>query len=239
MPQAPDYPEYLDAIELGEERTIRARIDELKAELQNLTKSLDHARRAKRILWVSGKDLETEVVRFLGDMRIKARPSDIAGEGFWVSDGVTPDWCIGEVRNTNGGNATKQLIAELMVRRAKWGKDEGAPALLVVNTYEEGKSLEDRDQPVPSDVSRRAVEDHVMVMRTLDLFRLHQRASTGLPTAEQLIDALKSGGGWFEVDPALNIKVHGAEEAQPVARMEAVTPFFEPVPAPQLPDAVA
>jgi hypothetical protein len=239
MPQSPEYPAYLDAIELGEERTIRARIDELKAELQNLTKSLDHARRAKRILWVSGKDLEAEVVRFLGDMRIQARPSDIAGEGFWVSDGATPDWCIGEVRGANGGNATKQQIAELMVRRAKWGKDESSPALLVVNTYEDGKNLEARDQPVPTDVSRRAVEDHVVVMRTIDLFRLHQRASTGLPVAEQLIEALKAGGGWLEVDPALNIKVHGPEEAQPPARIEAVTPFFEPVPQPQQPDAVA
>jgi hypothetical protein len=74
MPQSHEYPNYLDAIELGEERSIRGRIDELKAELQNLTKALEHARRAKRILWVAGKELEGEVVRFLSDLRLQIRP---------------------------------------------------------------------------------------------------------------------------------------------------------------------
>jgi hypothetical protein len=234
MPQSQDYPSYLDAIELGEERSIRARIDELRIELQGLNKALDHARRAKRILWVAGKELEGEVMRFLSDLRLQTRPFEGDGDGFWVADGANRDWCIGEVRGTNGGNVTKQQIAELMVRRARAGKDEGAPALLVANTFDQAQSLEERDQPVPADVARRAVEDHVLVMRTMDLFRLQQRAATGLPTAEVLTEALRGRGGWLEVDPSLNIKVHGAEEAASSSRPEMTpTPFFDRMPEPQ------
>lgn len=236
MPQSHDYPTYLDAIELGEERSIRARIDELKAEIQSLTKSLDQARRAKRILWVSGKELVDEVGRFLSELRLQARQAEGDGGGFWVSDGSSPDWCIGEVRAGDGGNATKQQIAELMVRRAQAGKGEDSPALLVVNTFDRAASFEERDQPVPSEVYRRAVEDHVLVLRTLDLFRLQQRGSSGLPTAETLVDALRGRGGWFEVDPALNVKVHGVEEAP---RAEPMAPFFETMTEPRAPDAVA
>lgn len=237
MPQSQDYPSYLDAIELGEERSIRGRIDELKAELQSLTKALEHARRAKRILWVGGKELEGEVVRFLSDLRLQIRPLEGDGDGFWVADGPTRDWCIGEVRGTSGGNATKQQIAELMVRRARAGKDEGAPAVLVVNTFDQARSLEERDQPVPADVARRGVEDHVLVVRTIDLFRLQQRAATGLPTAEPLTEALRGQGGWLEVDPSLNMKVHGAEATPPAPRTEVTpAPFFEPMAEPQQSD---
>jgi hypothetical protein len=234
MPQSQDYPSYLDAIELGEERSIRVRIDELRGELQNLTKALEHARRAKRILWVTGKELEGEVVRFLKDLQLQARAFDGDGDGFWLSDGSTPDWCIGEARGTNGGNVTKQQIAELMVRRARAGKEEGAPALLVANTFDQAKSLEERDQPIPAEVARRAVEDHVLVMRTIDLFRLQQRGATGLPTAEPVTEALRGPGGWLEVDPSLNMKVHGGEE--PSAPELTPAPFFEPMPEPQQSD---
>lgn len=237
MPETQEYPSYLDAIELGEERTLRARMEELKAELRSLTKALDQARHAKRILWVSGKELEGEVIRFLSDIRLPVRPLDGNGDGFWVGDGSSPEWCMGEARTSKGANVTKQQIAEVMVRRARSGKDEGAPALLVVNTFDDARTMEERDQPVPADVARRAVEDHVLVMRTLDLFRLQQRGTTGLPTADTVTDALKGKGGWFEVDASLNVKVHG-EEAPSAPRPEAMaTPFFEPM-AEKQPDAV-
>jgi hypothetical protein len=238
MPQSQDYPAYLDAIELGEERSIRAKIDELKTELQNLTKALEQARRAKRVLWVTGKELDGEVARFLSDMRLQIRPLDGNVEGFWLGDGSSPDWCIAEVRSGGGGNVSKQQIAELMVRRARVGKGETDPALLVVNTFDQARSFEERDQPVPADVAKRAVEDHVLVIRTLDLFRLQQRATTGLPTAEPVTEALKGPGGWLEVDEGLNIKVHGAEEVPPAPRAETIVPFFEPMPEPTQPDAV-
>jgi hypothetical protein len=132
---------------------------------------------------------------------------------------------------------TKQQIAELLVRRARAGKDEGAPALLVANTFDQAKSLEERDQAVPADVAKRAVEDHVLVMRTIDLFRLQQRAATGLPTAEPVTEALRGSGGWLEVDPSLNMKVHGAEEPTAAPRTEVTAaPFFEPMVEPQQSD---
>jgi hypothetical protein len=210
--QGQEYPAYLDALEHGEERTIRARLDELKSEMQALTRSLEHARRSKRVFYAGEQELEREVVRLLKeDLRLDARHGSANGDGFWLGDGAAHDWCIGEAKSSGGGNVAKEHIAQLMIRRAKAGRDEGTPALLVMNTFEGAHSLEERDQPVPPDVARRAVEDHVVVMRTIDLFRLQQRASTGLPVVEALTEALRGGGGWFEVDSSLNARVHGAE----------------------------
>jgi hypothetical protein len=52
-----------------------------------------------------------------------------------------------------------------------------------------------------------------------------------------LTEALRGRGGWLEVDPSLNIKVHGAEEAASAGRNEMTpTPFFDRMPEPQQSD---
>jgi hypothetical protein len=209
--QVEQYPAYLDALEVGDERSIRRRIDDLQTELQTLATALEDARRGKRILYLTGSDLEREVVRFLQDeLGLNPRVSN-EGAGFWLADAKGEDWGIGSVHSSEAGNVSKEHLADLMIRRLRAGKDEGAPALLIVNTYQSGRTIEERDQAVPPEISRRAAEDHILVMRTLDLLRLQQRAANGFPGGEQVTDALRGRGGWFDVDVSLNARVHGGD----------------------------
>jgi hypothetical protein len=215
--QAEQYPTYLDALEVGDERSIRRRIDGLQAELQTLATALEDARRGKRILYLTGSDLEREVVRFLQDeLGLNARVSN-EGAGFWLAAATGEDLGIGAVHSSEAGNVAKEHLADLMIRRLRAGKDEGAPALLVVNTYQSGRTMEERDQPVPPEICRRAAEDHILVMRTLDLLRLQQRAANGFPGGEQVTDALRGRGGWFDVDVSLNARVQGGDPQMAVA----------------------
>jgi hypothetical protein len=203
-----EYPAYLDAIEIGDERAARQRIQQLQAELTSLAKALDDARRIKKILYVPESRLRQELITFLSeDLHIKAWPE---GEHhvFWLQDDTGESWCLGEVRSSEE-NVTKEHLAHLMVERMRAGKPETTPTFLVVNSMRSGSTMEERDQPVPDDVIRRAVEDHIVVVRTLDLVRLERRASNGLPSAEPLVDALRRSGGWFEVDPSFNATLHG------------------------------
>jgi hypothetical protein len=208
-----EYPAYLDALEVGDEHQLRGRIEALQAELRSLTAALEDARRGKRMLYLMGADLEREVVHFVErELRLEARPADGEGSGFWIPDDQGSQWCIGEAVGSAQGNVAKEHLAHLLVRRMKVGLDESAPALLVVNTYQRGRTMEDRDMAVPPDVARRASEDHMVVMRTIDLLRLQQRAANGFPASEQVTEALRGKGGWLEVDASLNTRLHGAGE---------------------------
>jgi hypothetical protein len=210
------YPEYLDALEVGDERSLRQRLEQLEQEIQNLRRSLNDARRAKRILYVSGRELRDEVTRFLAeDLRLDAAPAD-ADDALSLSAGGEA-WCHGEVRESEEGNVTKGDVARVMLRRAETGRAEDGAALLIVNTFHRGQTIVDRDQPVTPDVARRGAEDHVVVVRTLDLIRLGQRAANGFPAGEQLTEALRGGGGWFEVDASLNARLRGADDAPAAA----------------------
>jgi hypothetical protein len=208
---AEEYPAYLDELEIGDERSARKRIEELRAEIDALTKSLEGARKAKRILHVAGDDLRIEVVRFLTqDLGLSVRTAEGDEGGLWLQGEDGRDWCIADVAESESGNATKEQLAATMLRRARSGGTGDVPALLVVNTYQSGRAIEDRDQPVGPDVVRRAAEDNVLVTRTVDLVRLGQRAAQGFPGGDQLTEALRGGGGWMEVDASLNATAHRA-----------------------------
>jgi hypothetical protein len=211
-----EWPAYLDEMEVGEERPIRARIAELESELASLKQALEDTRSAKRILFVTDEDLRQEVIRFMNeDLRIAARGGE-APNLFVLGDG-TGDWAMGMSRVVADGNVTKGHLAEMMLYRIQAGFADDAPALLVVNTFQQGQTIAERDQAIAPDVLRRAQEDHVVVVRTIDLLRLGLRAANGFPAAEQLTSAMRAGGGWLEVDASLNALVHGAEETAPAA----------------------
>jgi hypothetical protein len=213
MAMTEEYPAYLDEMEVGDERSLRARIDALTAELGVLSRALEDARRGKRILLIDGDDLTNEVVRFLHedlavDVTRKGRPG--AGEELWLSDPDGPASALVLVGSSEDGNVTKHDVATAMLRRAQLGKDESTPLLMVVNTFRSSQHLLERDTPVPAEVVKRAAEDRILVARTIDLVRLGQRAANGFPAAAQLRDGLAAGGGWFEVDPSLTATTRAA-----------------------------
>jgi hypothetical protein len=212
MAMTEEYPAYLEEMEVGDERTLRARIDALTTELGVLTRALDDARRGKRILLIEGQDLTNEVVRFLHedlgiDVTRKAHGNE---EELWLPQDIDRPASLVMVSSSDAGNITKQDVAAAMMRRAELGRDETTPLFLVVNTFRTSQRLSERDTPVASDVVRRAAEDNILVCRTMDLVRLGQRAGNGFPAGAQLRDALSAGGGWFEVDPTLTASARAA-----------------------------
>jgi hypothetical protein len=211
MAQAEEYPAYLDEMEIGDERRFRQRIEELQAELRELQKALEEARRSKRVLHVQGVDLDREVARFLTeDLGVGTR-DDGRPAGFRLVNDEA-DWCFGSVISSDDGNVSKGHLARMVLEREEAGQPDDTPAMLIANTFRGGRTLAERDEPVPADVVKRAAEDHVVILRTLDLLRLGQRAGNGFPAAEQLSEALRGGGGWFEVDASLTAKLHGVAE---------------------------
>jgi hypothetical protein len=207
------YPPFLEALETGNEAAIRKQIEELQAQLASLTKSLEDTRRGKRILVLSGTDLVAEILRFMNDdLHQPAALSEDDG-GLVLVDGDGAPWCVCDVSTSEADGVTKQHLASALVRRARAGLPDGFPCLVIVNTMQGTQTLEARDRPVAPEVARRAAEDHIMAVRTLDLLRVAQRAGNGFPGAEQMAEAVLAGGGWFEVDAALNARVRTGEEA--------------------------
>ena len=199
----------LDGLDNGAEASVRDRIKELEGEIARLKNQLAVAREAKKILFVSGDELRSEVLRFFTEgLSSPAQRADEAGDFWLVAEAVGENWAFGEIRENADGNVTRANLAEVVIDRSKAGQGDDFPAVLVVNTYFSKTTMDDRDQAIPGEISRRAAEDNVLVVRTLDLVRLHQKETSGFPGIKEFLEAIRSGGGWFEVNDALSSKVH-------------------------------
>lgn len=193
----------------GSEAAIQQRITDLEAEIERLKAQIVAAREARKIMFYSGDELKMETIRFFSEMLgCPAQRADDVGDFWLVAEAVGEAWCFGEVAESENGNASKDLLAQLIINRAKAGKSDDYPAILVVNTYFGKESTEDRDQAIPEDIRRRAAEDNILVVRTLDLVRLKQKEDSGFPGIKEFLESIRAGGGWYEVNETLSSKVH-------------------------------
>jgi hypothetical protein len=209
LPTGGEYPAYLDDLVLKNEPELREELVALAARRVEIEEELERLRATKRILYLTDKALEPAVVRFLTEeLGIPARHAGGSDEDFWLTDTDAGDWCIGEVGSFASGSVDRQKVGRLDDHRKQAGKSDDFPALLVANTVHRRQTVAERDEPIAPNVRERAADDHVLIVRTLDLFRLKQLDLRGESATEQFFEAIRHGGGWFEVDADLAIHVH-------------------------------
>lgn len=208
LPVVGDYPDYLDELAVRNEPELRIELEDRRARIEEIEREIEGFRAVKRILYLAERPLEVEVVRFLADeLGIAARHAGGVDEDFWLVDDQT-DWCIGEVKSVSSGSVDRQQVGKLDDHRKQAGKPDDFPALLVANTVYRRQTVAERDEPIAPNVRERAAADHILIVRTLDLFRLKQLEVRGESATEQFLEAVRNGGGWFEVDTELKIRVH-------------------------------
>lgn len=203
-----EFPEDASALDPSEQQ-IYLRITELEGEIDRLKTQLEDSRKAKQILFLTGGALRDEVVKFFtAGLDMTASASEQTKEGFWlIAEALGESWGFGEVRDSVG-NVSREMLARTMINRHDSGKPDDFPAILVVNTFNETAELEERDLAPPADMIKRANEDHILLVRTLDLLRLRQKEQAGFAGMKEFQDALRGGGGWFEVNTSLASKLH-------------------------------
>lgn len=192
------------------EAEIESRITELEGEITRLRSSLEDLRKSKMILFLSEAALRDELTRFFTlSLGMPTGASELSKEGFWmISEALGEEWCFGEVRDSAAGNVTREMVARVMINRHDAGKPDDFPAVLVVNTFHGRPDIADRDDAVPEEILRRAAEDHIVVVRALDLVRLRQKEAAGFPGIKDFQEAIRNSGGWFEVNSSLASRLH-------------------------------
>lgn len=119
-------------------------------------------------------------------------------EDFWIV-GPEGDLALAEAKGTNT-HVLLDDVNQVDSHRERAGQPPELPGLLVSNIFRKRANLEDRQQDVPEHAVARASGSNVLVLRTIDLYKLVGRKLGGHDAARELLDALKAGGGWLEVN---------------------------------------
>jgi hypothetical protein len=210
LPGSEPYPRYLDDLPLGDEADLRAELVSLTDRLDVVRSSIEARESAKGILYMTDFGLQAEVVGFLNEeLGVPARLEEGNREDFWLLDPSDASrQAIGEVKGPGKKNLNKGDVGALMGHRQEAGLDDDFPALLVGNTFHRRGTIDERDVEVPEPVHRLAAQEHVLIVRTLDLFRLRQMQLTRMSTPALLGETVRAGG-WLEVTAAGQWNHHG------------------------------
>ncbi len=90
-------------------------------------------------------------------------------------------------------------MTKLRLRREESELPDDYPSVLIVNTFTAAESLAKKDQRVESRECAKAGQDHIVILRTIDLLRV-----LDLPNAkqEEFKKLLLTAAGWLKVGAA-------------------------------------
>lgn len=198
-------PEYVKDIRLPGEDALTEKIAHLQTQVGEATAQAARLRGFRHLIGTaSGSTLEKLIIEALNlvlegtDLSAEDR-KDTGAEDFWLV-GPDGDRALAEAKGVSG-HVKRQNVNQVDNHREEHGlKPEDMPGLLIVNVFRntDGEEATQRSLPVSTDVIANARRNNVLILRTLDLFRLLQRRLAGNSVSKEFENAIDAGGGWLE-----------------------------------------
>lgn len=104
-----------------------------------------------------------------------------------------------EIKGING-NFDRSRVNQVDGHRERLGLPATIPGIAIINTLRAAKSLSEKDQRPHPDIIKKAVQDNVLLIRTLDLLRFADLVERGIKTKEDFKNILLNESGWLNVE---------------------------------------
>jgi hypothetical protein len=191
----PETAPIVESFVFTEEVKVRQARHEKLGELESLNASISDFEARKEILFLRGNQLADAVPEWISThFGIPAARQEEHIEDFWLLNDEREKLAICEVKALDK-NVT------LVLHRDQRELRDTYPSLLVVNTFAEAKTeVEKSKQRVGPLECKKAVRDHVLVIRTLDLVRLLDQLDRRIVSEATIRKLLTSATGWLKVE---------------------------------------
>ncbi len=177
---------------IGEAEGLRSRLESLETEIATY-------KNFKGILSLQSDPLVEAVVEIFD----KIFGISLVGEDDKIEDKRLLDadgkWiAIFEIKGIKG-NFNRDLVNQVDGHRERRELPPTFPGIAIVNTFRSAGSLGEKDRPPDSEIIEKAVQDNVLLIRTLDLLRLADLTERRMKSGEDFKDILLNEAGWMKV----------------------------------------
>ena len=156
-------------------------------------------RRHKRVLTLGDDLLVDAVAETLKEgFQLPIRQEEEYREDLLVLDSQGSPMVLAEIKGTNKG-IKREYINQADSHRERAGLAADFPTVLIVNTHMTALRLADKDKPPATEQVRHAAKMRVLILRTIDLLQLLRLTLRNDLAREDVINLLRSGGGWLRV----------------------------------------
>jgi hypothetical protein len=181
---------WIEKFAFPDEKLLRDKASEIEEKLRRYSN-------LKRILWCGGHFLTDAVESFFKNVGFETKRNERGEEDFWIVDD-SKERVIVEVKG-KAKNLDRGAVQELCEHREASGKPDSFPALLVVNSFREASSLNEKDKAISDNEIKKAVRHNVLLMRTLDLCRAYILFEKGQMDKSKMLNILENECGWAKI----------------------------------------
>ena len=178
---------------IDEQRNLSVRLDEIELERSILTKF-------KQVLVGDGDALVEAVLYLLATgLGYMVDPVDNYREDLKIVNNERNPIIFGEVKGTTRG-VKREFINQADSHRERAGYPADFPSILFINTHiKNARTIDEKDQEVPTEQVKHAVAMRVLIVRTLDLLNLLVLVQRKLVSAVDILGLLQREVGWLRV----------------------------------------
>jgi hypothetical protein len=198
--QRPEGAPIAASFQFTKEKEIRAEKQAIEANLKKIDTTIATYRERKDILYLRDDPLANRLPEWLRMyLGFKTNRIEEYIEDFWIIDDKEAKLAICEAKGLSK-NVKREHITALVQHREHHELADDFPSILFVNTFADAETAEEKDkQRITKIECKKAVNNHVLIVRTLDLVRLLDLLEQGKIESPTITQLLLSETGWLKV----------------------------------------
>jgi len=206
-------PCWLSDFTFKEELRLREKKKSIEETLEKIDEDLKEFDKYKRILFLGDDELKNEVKDILIEVfGFIVEDNEKFIEDLLIKDAENNPIVLLEVKGLNG-NVRRGDISQLDAHRDRNDLPPEFPALLIANTMMKGTtSINDKEIEIHPDQVRHAVDNNIVIIRTLDVLRVLDLVLSKKLEASKFLEIIKTQKGWLKVDKT-NIEIISPEKS--------------------------
>ncbi|MCJ7790814.1 MAG: hypothetical protein MUP49_00110 [Dehalococcoidia bacterium] len=189
-----------EAFQFKVEKQFRQKKQKVITILEQVNETIAKHQEPKDILFLRDDPLADRIPLWLTDyFEIRTKRQEDYVEDFWILDDKGKEVAICEVKGLSK-NVKREYITALVQHREQRDLADDFPSILFVNTFADSESVEEKDgQRVVKLECQKAVKNHVLIVRTLDLVRMLDLVWQKKLDINNIRELLLSETGWLRV----------------------------------------
>ena len=193
-----ELPAWADEFLLPNEQILIEEQARLSSRLEVIDKERSILTKFKRVLIGDSDALVDDVVYLLtAGLGYKVRSDDNYREDIQILNAKGEALVFGEVKGTTRG-VKRDFINQADSHRERAGHSSEFPVVVILNTHTKNvRTVQEKDQEVPSEQVRHAVNMNVLIIRTLDLLNLLVLAQKRQLSPDDILGILQKEVGWL------------------------------------------
>lgn len=195
-----EMPDWAAEFQFAKEKVLREAVDQNRAEIVQLEAELGEYATRKGALCYRSEPLVRVVIQILESVfGLRTESDEKYIEDARVIDDEGNTIAVLEIKGVNG-SFTRQHVNQVDSHRERLKMPSATSGLLIMNTNMTAQSLAEKDQPPHPDIIGKAVQDNVLLVRTLDLLRYVDLVETGGISKDESRTTMLTKSGWLKVE---------------------------------------